>query len=164
MTSKPERYHMLAREIEAVIQGEPSRVARMASASCLMAQAFPETYFWTGFYIVDKYKENELVIGPYQGTLGCLRIPFSRGVCGACASRGETIIVKDVHAFAGHIACDSQTRSEIVVPVFDGPPESGEELFAVLDVDSTALGSFDADDKAGLERICNTLLLGATQT
>ncbi len=161
MTSKPERYKMLAREIEAVTQGEPSRIARMASASCLMAQAFPETYFWTGFYIVDKYKENELVIGPYQGTLGCLRIPFSRGVCGACASSGETIIVADVHAFAGHIACDSQTRSEIVVPVFD---EFEGELFAVLDVDSTALNSFDEDDKVGLERICTTLLLGATQS
>jgi len=96
---------------------------------------------------------------PYQGTLGCLRIPFARGVCGACATQKKTIIVADVHAFPGHIACDSQTNSEIVVPVFD---EAGA-LFAVLDVDSTSLDSFGEDDKAGLEAICASLLVGASQ-
>ncbi len=160
MTTKTERYNDVAREIAAVIDGEPSRTARMATASCLLSLAFPETYFWTGFYVVDPNKEAELVVGPYQGTLGCLRIPFARGVCGACATQKQTIIVKDVHAFPGHIACDSQTNSEIVVPVFD---EVGA-LFAVLDVDSTALDSFDAQDKAGLESICKTLLHGAPQT
>ena len=157
--TKPQRYSDVAREIAAVIEGEPSRTARMATASCLLSLAFPETYFWTGFYVVDSQKTEELVVGPYQGTLGCLRIPFSRGVCGACAAQKQTIIVPDVHAFPGHIACDSQTNSEIVVPVFD---EQGE-LFAVLDVDSTKLGSFDEDDQAGLEAICKTLLVGASQ-
>ena len=157
--TKSERYRDVAREIAAVIEGEPSRMARMATASCLLSLAFPETYFWTGFYVVDPHKEAELVVGPYQGTLGCLRIPFSRGVCGACATQKQTLIVPDVHAFPGHIACDSQTNSEIVVPVFD---ESGA-LFAVLDVDSTQRDSFDADDKLGLEAICKTLLIGASQ-
>ena len=157
--TKSERYRDVAREIAAVIEGEPSRMARMATASCLLSLAFPESYFWTGFYVVDPHKEAELVVGPYQGTLGCLRIPFSRGVCGACATQKQTLIVPDVHAFPGHIACDSQTNSEIVVPVFDG---SGA-LFAVLDVDSTQRDSFDADDKLGLEAICKTLLIGASQ-
>jgi len=157
--TKSERYRDVAREIAAVIEGEPSRMARMATASCLLSLAFPESYFWTGFYVVDPHKEAELVVGPYQGTLGCLRIPFSRGVCGACATQKQTLIVPDVHAFPGHIACDSQTNSEIVVPVFD---ESGA-LFAVLDVDSTQRDSFDADDKLGLEAICKTLLIGASQ-
>ena len=157
--TKSQRYSDVAREISAVIEGEPSRTARMATASCLLSLAFPETYFWTGFYVVDPNKTQELVVGPYQGTLGCLRIPFSRGVCGACAAQKQTIIVPDVHAFPGHIACDSQTNSEIVVPVFD---DKGG-LFAVLDVDSTKLDSFDADDQAGLEVICKTLLIGASQ-
>ena len=157
--TKSERYRDVAREIAAVIEGEPSRMARMATASCLLSLAFPESYFWTGFYVVDPHKEAELVVGPYQGTLGCLRIPFSRGVCGACATQKQTLIVPDVHDFPGHIACDSQTNSEIVVPVFD---ESGA-LFAVLDVDSTQRDSFDTDDKLGLEAICKTLLIGASQ-
>ena len=157
--TKSQRYSDVAREISAVIEGEPSCTARMATASCLLSLAFPETYFWTGFYVVDPNKTEELVVGPYQGSLGCLRIPFSRGVCGACATQKQTIIVPDVHAFPGHIACDSQTNSEIVVPVFDD--EGG--LFAVLDVDSTKLDSFDADDQAGLEAICKTLLIGASQ-
>jgi GAF domain-containing protein len=157
--TKAERYADVAREIAAVIDGEPSRTARMATASCLLSLAFPKIFFWTGFYVVDPHKERELVVGPYQGTLGCLRIPFAKGVCGACATAGETIIVDDVHAFPGHIACDSQTNSEIVVPVFD---ERGA-LFAVLDVDSTDFASFDETDRAGLEAICQTLLVGATQ-
>ncbi|WP_371398038.1 GAF domain-containing protein [Fretibacter rubidus] len=151
-------YKEVADQIAAVNAGEPSRTARMATASCLLSQAF-DYFFWTGFYVVDSHKDRELVVGPYQGTLGCLRIPFARGVCGACATQQATIIVDDVHAFPGHIACDSQTNSEIVVPVFtdDGA------LFAVLDVDSTALNSFDEVDKLGLEVICKSLLTGATQ-
>lgn len=156
--NKQQIYHDVGQQIAAVNEGEPSRTARMATASCLLSAAF-DYYFWTGFYVVDPHKTRELVVGPYQGTLGCLRIPFARGVCGACATQEATIIVDDVHAFAGHIACDSATNSEIVVPVFD---ESGA-LFAVLDVDSTAHGSFDADDKAGLEAIARDLLIGATQ-
>jgi L-methionine (R)-S-oxide reductase len=151
---KAQRYATVRAEIAAVIAGEPNCVARYASAASLLAQAFPERFFWTGFYLVDADKPGELVVGPYQGTLGCLRIPFGKGVCGLAAARRETIIVADVHAFPGHIACDSRSNSEIVAPVFapDGT------LAGVLDVDSTAFDAFDAEDKAGLEAICADLL------
>jgi L-methionine (R)-S-oxide reductase len=151
---KHERYAALRAEIAAVIAGEPNRVARLASAASLLAQAFPDRFFWTGFYFVDPDMPRELVIGPYQGTLGCIRIPFDKGVCGACATRRESIIVPDVHAFPGHIACDSRSNSEIVTPVFDA---SGD-LVAVLDVDSTQFDAFDAIDEAGLGAICADLL------
>jgi L-methionine (R)-S-oxide reductase len=151
---KPDRYRALRKEITAVVRGEPSMTARYATAACLLRQAFPETYFWVGFYIVDPQKPEELVVGPYQGTLGCLRIPFGKGVCGAAAQARQTIIVPDVEAFPGHIACDSRSRSEIVVPVFD----ANGALTAVLDVDSTLLAAFDQDDAAGLEAIMADLL------
>jgi len=151
---KRERYAVLRAEIAAVIAGEPNRIARYASAASLLANAFPERFFWTGFYLVDPDKPRELVIGPYQGTLGCLRIPFDRGVCGACASRRESIVVPNVHAFPGHIACDSRSNSEIVTPVFD----ANGDLAAVLDIDSTQFEAFDAIDEAGLSAICADLL------
>jgi GAF domain-containing protein len=151
---KRERYAALRAEIGAVIAGEPNRIARFASASSLLAEAFPGRFFWTGFYLVDPDKPRELVIGPYQGTLGCLRIPFDKGVCGACATRGESIVVADVNAFPGHIACDSRSNSEIVTPVFD----AHGDLVAVLDVDSTQFNAFDAIDEAGLRAICAELL------
>lgn len=150
---KAEIYKEVAGQIAAVIDGETSVTARYATAACLLSETF-EDFFWTGFYVVDPLKPSELVVGPYQGTLGCLRIPFGKGVCGASAAAGETVIVPDVHAFPGHIACDSRTNSEIVVPVFD----KDGNLAAVLDVDSTSLGTFDDIDKAGLEAICQTLL------
>ena len=137
-----------------MIAGEPNVIARYATAASLLAQAFPERFFWTGFYLVDPAKGDELVVGPYQGTLGCLRITFGNGVCGAAAAKRETVIVPDVHIFPGHIACDSRSNSEIVVPVFDA---SGA-LAAVLDVDSTDFNAFDAADQAGLEAICADLL------
>jgi L-methionine (R)-S-oxide reductase len=146
--SKPERYRLALEEITAVLEGEQDRVARMATVSAMLAIAFPE-FFWTGFYVVDPRRAEELVVGPYQGTLGCLRIAFSRGVCGAAARSRRTQLVEDVDAFPGHIACDSRTRSEIVVPVFD----PAGALIAVLDVDSTASAAFDAEDAAGLEAI-----------
>ena len=152
--AKHERYAALRAEIGAVIAGEPNHTARYATAACLLAQAFPERYFWTGFYPVDPEKPSELVVGPYQGTLGCLRIAFGKGACGAAAARKQTIVVPDVHAFPGHIACDSRSNSEIVVPVFD----AAGVLAAVLDVDSTAFDSFDPADQAGLEAICADLL------
>ena len=145
---KSQKYRETLEQIEAVIDGETSIIARYATAACLLSQNFDD-FFWTGFYVVDPDKDKELVVGPYQGTLGCLRIAFERGVCGACATQKKTIIVDDVHAFEGHIACDSQTNSEIVVPVFD----KAGELRAVLDVDSTDFGSFDEEDKRGLEAI-----------
>jgi GAF domain-containing protein len=137
-----------------VIAGEPNRIARYASAASLLAQAFAERFFWTGFYLVDENKPDELVVGPYQGSLGCLRIGFGKGVCGTAALQRTTIIVADVHAFPGHIACDSRSNSEIVAPVFD---VSGA-LAGVLDIDSTIVDAFDTIDRAGLEAICADLL------
>ena len=145
---KAARYAEVEQEILAVLDGEPDRVARMATVSSMLADAFP-VFFWTGFYVVDAAKSEELVVGPYQGTLGCLRIPFGRGVCGAAAAERKTQIVEDVHAFPGHIACDSRSASEIVVPVLD---PSGE-LIAVLDVDATEKAAFDAVDAEWLERL-----------
>lgn len=146
--SKKEKYREAAAEVAAVIEGEANLVARMATVSNILHHAF-DHYFWTGFYLVDRDKPNELVIGPYQGTLGCLRIPFTKGVCGAAATRRETLIVEDVHEFPGHIACDSRSESEIVVPVFD----RDGRLFAVFDVDSDRKAQFDETDREGLETI-----------
>lgn len=145
---KAARYDEVEAEILAVLDGEPNRVARMATVASMLADAFP-VFFWTGFYVVDEAKKDELVVGPYQGTLGCLRIAFGRGVCGAAATTGQTQIVQDVHAFPGHIACDSRSASEIVVPVFDA---SGA-LIAVFDVDATVTSAFDAADAYALERL-----------
>jgi len=147
-TDKAKAYAEVAAEIAAVVEGEDNLIARMATVAALLAASF-DAYFWTGFYLVDRDRPDQLVIGPYQGTLGCLRIDFGRGVCGAAAKSGRTQVVADVHAFPGHIACDSRSNSEIVVPVF-GPDGA---LIAVLDVDSMALGAFDAVDAAGLEAI-----------
>jgi GAF domain-containing protein len=120
-------------------------IALMSTICAILASRFPH-FFWTGFYRVCG---DRLVVGPYIGTVGCLQIEFGRGVCGTAAARRETIIVPDVAKFPGHIACDPNSKSEIVVPVFG--PES--ELIAVLDVDSDRLDAFDAEDARGLERI-----------
>lgn len=148
------QYEDLRAEIESVVAGETYIPARYASVACLLSEAFSPRFFWTGFYVVDPLKPSELVVGPYQGTLGCLRIPFGKGVCGTSAQTQETLIVPDVHAFPGHIACDSRTNSEIVVPVFD----AAGQLAAILDVDSEQLDAFDEIDRSGLEAICHILL------
>lgn len=153
---KATAYAQLAGEIASVVAGETSRTARYATTVSLLKAAFGERFFWCGFYEVDPLKQRELVVGPYQGTLGCLRIPFAKGVCGACATAGETIIVPDVHVFPGHIACDSASNSEIVVPVFD---RSGA-LVAVLDIDSTSFSAFDDVDVRGLEAACRAMMAG----
>lgn len=145
---KAARYLEVEKEIAAVIDGETNLVARMATIANILHHAF-DYYFWTGFYVVDPEKPGELVIGPYQGTLGCLRIPVGKGVCGAAAARQETVIVPDVHEFPGHIACDSRSESEIVAPVFD---REGT-LIAVFDVDSDRKAMFDDTDRVHLERI-----------
>ncbi|HUZ14271.1 MAG TPA: GAF domain-containing protein [Caulobacteraceae bacterium] len=145
---KAERYAALAEEIAAVLEDEPNRIARMASVAAMLAAAF-ETFLWTGFYLVDPDRPGELVVGPYQGALGCLRIALGAGVCGAAAAQRRTLVVPDVDAFPGHIACDSRARSEIVVPVLDG----AGALVGVLDVDSADAAAFDGVDAAGLERI-----------
>lgn len=145
---KAARYDEVEQEILAVLDGETNQVAKMATVSSMLADAFA-AFFWTGFYVVDDSKADELVVGPYQGTLGCLRIAFGRGVCGTAAATRETQIVEDVHAFPGHIACDPRSASEIVVPVVDG---SGA-LIAVFDIDATEKAAFDAVDAAALERL-----------
>ena len=154
MSAKAEAYQDVRKQIAAVIAGETSRTARFATASCLLREMFGERFFWTGFYEVDPARPDMLVVGPYQGTMGCLRIPFGKGVCGAAAATGETQLVEDVHAFPGHIACDSRSNSEIVVPVRD----RDGNLVAILDIDSTEFGAFDAEDQAGLEAVCGDLL------
>lgn len=140
-------YEDVESQIRGVLDGEPNLTARLATIACLLHNEF-DAFYWTGFYMVDPDKPDELVIGPYQGTLGCLRIAFGRGVCGTAAERGQTQVVADVHAFAGHIACDAASESEIVVPVFDQG-----RLIGVLDIDSTQTDTFDQNDAAALERI-----------
>lgn len=149
-----ERYAQVAAQLAAVVAGEPSLTARYATAACMLSHAFAPRFFWTGFYVVDPDRPHELVVGPYQGTLGCLRIAFGRGVCGTAAAEARTVLVPDVHAFEGHIACDAASRSELVVPVFD----KDGHLAAVLDVDSTEPDAFGDIDVQGLERICALLL------
>lgn len=146
--AKAERYAAVAQEIAAVLDGEPNLTARMATVASMLAASF-DHYFWTGFYVVDPDQDRELVVGPYQGTLGCLRIAFGRGVCGTAAATGETQLVPDVHAFPGHIACDGRSASEVVVPVFD---REGK-LIAVFDVDAITPAAFDETDAEWLEKI-----------
>ncbi|WP_430475388.1 GAF domain-containing protein [Thalassospira lucentensis] len=145
---KKSLYADAIKELVSITEGETNVTALMATVACILSEKF-DYYFWTGFYVVDPAKENELVVGPYQGTLGCLRIPFGRGVCGAAASTLETQLVADVHAFPGHIACDSRTNSEIVVPVINGDGQ----LIAVLDIDSVEHSSFDETDRVSLETL-----------
>ena len=145
---KAQRYAAVAEEIASVLDGEPNRVARMATVASMLSNSFAH-YFWTGFYVVDETKGDELVVGPYQGTLGCMRIAFGRGVCGAAAASRETQVVPDVHAFPGHIACDTRSASEIVAPVFD----VDGRLIGVFDVDSETPAAFDDVDRHWLETI-----------
>jgi GAF domain-containing protein len=146
--AKAERYAAVAEEIASVLDGEPNLTARMATVSSMLASSF-EHFFWTGFYVVDETKAAELVVGPYQGSLGCMRIAFGRGVCGTAAATRQTQVVEDVHAFPGHIACDGRSASEIVAPVFD----ADGKLIAVFDVDSDRPAAFDGVDRDWLERI-----------
>ena len=143
---KAARYAELEGEILSVLEGEPNRTARMATVASMLHDAMPG-YFWTGFYVMDG--PAEMVVGPYQGTLGCLRIRLGRGVCGTAAAERRIQIVDDVSAFPDHIACDSRSNSEIVLPVLD----AAGELIGVFDVDSTDFSAFDAVDAMWLERI-----------
>jgi GAF domain-containing protein len=143
---KREAYAVLAGHVDAVLAGIDDPVAAMATVSALLHHGFG--HLWTGFYRVVE-PGRLLRVGPYQGTLGCLEIAVGRGVCGTAAAERRTVVVPDVHAFPGHIACDARSRSEIVVPVFD----AAGALVAVLDVDSDRPAAFDADDAAGLERV-----------
>lgn len=145
---KDEKYQLLTEQIKALVEGETDVVAVMAN----VAAAIHETmgFFWTGFYRVIGH---ELVLGPFQGPVACMHIPFGRGVCGTAWQRGETIVVPDVEQFPGHIACSNLSRSEIVVPVLS---EAGE-VMAVLDIDSRNLATFDDTDRRHLEQICKLI-------
>ena len=146
---KRDAYEECYRAIEAIWNDEGGDalddIALMSTINSVLANRF-DTYFWTGFYRVCG---DRLVVGPYIGTVGCLQIEFGRGVCGTAAAKRETVIVPDVNQFPGHIVCDANSKSEIVVPVF-GP---NDELIAVLDVDSDQLNAFDEEDREGLEKI-----------
>ncbi|MEL6828641.1 MAG: GAF domain-containing protein [Pseudomonadota bacterium] len=148
-------YENLLIELPSLLEGETNQTARYATCASLLAQAFKPRFFWTGFYLVDPVKPDELVVGPYQGTLGCMRIPFGKGVCGVAAAERKTQLVPDVHAFPGHIACDSRSKSEIVVPIF---AEDGA-LAGVLDVDSTELNAFGETDQNYLEKLMQGLVI-----
>jgi GAF domain-containing protein len=144
--AKPQAYDQLQTHVASVLAGIDDDLAAMATISCLVHHAFG--HLWTGFYRVVE-PDRLLRVGAYQGPLGCLEIPFGKGVCGTAAATRRTVIVPDVEKFPGHITCDSRARSEIVVPVFG----TDSSLRAVLDVDSERLGAFDDDDAAGLERL-----------
>src|SRR5215217_8177123 len=145
--SKEEKYQALLPQIEALVGPETDLVANLANTMAALRQGFG--FFWVGAYLV---KEGELVLGPFQGPVACTRIPFHKGVCGACYTRQETILVPDVEAFPGHIACSSDSKSEIVVPVM-----KNGEVVMVLDVDSDVLNDFDQTDKIYLEQLAKLM-------
>jgi len=143
-TDKAGDYQRLALELAALLRGERNLIANAANTCALIFEVLPEVN-WAGFYFLDG---GELVVGPFQGKAACVRIALGRGVCGTAAAERRTLIVPDVHEFAGHIPCDAASRSEIVVPLL-----SGATLLGVLDVDSPRPGRFDAVDGTGLERL-----------
>ena len=147
--SKPEQYAQLAAQARALLSGESDHVANAANLSALVYHALPDLN-WAGFYFHDG---TELVVGPFQGLPACVRIALDKGVCGAAARTRQTQRVEDVEAFPGHIACDSASRSELVVPLL-----RGDELIGVFDIDSPKVGRFDADDQTGLEAIARVFV------
>jgi GAF domain-containing protein len=145
---KAELYAELVRAADALTDGEPDAIANMANIAALLWEYLPDVN-WTGFYrVVD----GELVLGPFQGKAACIRIPFGKGVCGTGAQSGETQLVADVHAFPGHIACDANSASELVVPV-----QRNGTVIAVIDLDSPTLNRFDAEDAKGVELVARMI-------
>ena len=147
--SKTAFYDSLLSQLQALIEGENDLIANLANTSALLNLAL-EDLNWVGFYLLKS--PDELVLGPFQGKPACLRIPVGKGVCGTAVASGQTQRVADVHAFAGHIACDGASNSEIVLPIFDQG-----RVVAVLDIDSPSLARFDAEDQIGLERVATAL-------
>lgn len=146
--TKKEKYEIVLPQIASVVSDEHDMVANMANIAAILHETFG--FWWTGFYRVDG---KELVLGPFQGPVACNRIAFGRGVCGTAWERGETICVPNVHEFTGHIACSSQSKSEIVVPVW-----RENQVIAVLDIDSAEYGTFDEVDKKYLEEVVKKLI------
>ena len=141
--NKTEKYEAFLSQLSALIEGETDETAVLANASAALATEFG--WFWTGFYLV---RGQELLLGPFQGTVACYHIPFGRGVCGSAWKQGKTLVVPDVELFPGHIACSSLSRSEIVVPIIDAKGQ----IRGVLDIDSTELATFDNTDQHYLEQ------------
>ena len=141
---KIEKYRLVYEQAKALIDNENDEIANMSNIAAVIHETF--RFWWTGFYrVIDK----ELVLGPFQGPVACTRIAYGKGVCGTAWKEGKTIVVKDVHEFPGHIACSSESKSEIVVPIF-----KDNQVVAVLDIDSENLATFDNIDKEWLENIC----------
>ena len=145
---KNEKYRLLERQVASLVEGETDVIAKMANIAAALHETFG--FWWTGFYRVVG---EELVLGPFQGPVACMHIPFGKGVCGTAWKRNETVVVPDVEEFPGHIACSSASKSEIVVPVHG----AAGEVTAVLDIDSDRLATFDEEDRVWLERIVTLL-------
>ena len=143
--SKAELYSTLAAQLTSLIADEPDATANMANCAALLYHSLPEVN-WVGFYLL---KDGTLVLGPFQGRPACVRIPLGRGVCGTAAARRQTLLVPNVDEFPGHIACDSASRAEVVVPLTN----NDGELVGVLDIDSPVVGRFDDEDKTGIEAL-----------
>jgi len=152
--NKSELYREVNMQVSALCQGEPNIIANLANVSAILFERLTDIN-WSGFYLMDfdvRGENEELVLGPFQGRAACVRIPVGRGVCGAAVSTNSVMLVDDVHAFDGHIACDAASNSEIVLPI-----NVGGKVVAVLDIDSPSHARFDADDKAGLEQLVSFL-------
>lgn len=143
-----EQYNQLSKQLDALLEGETNLIANLSNASALL-NTFLKEINWVGFYLMD---EGELVLGPFQGLPACVRIPVGRGVCGTTVAKEQTMVVDDVHAFPGHIACDAASKSEIVIPLI----KNGVVL-GVLDIDSPIEARFTSEDKEGLEKFVDVL-------
>ncbi len=146
--SKEENYELLIKQLDSLLEGETDLTANLANASSLLNQ-FLDQVNWVGFYLM---KKSEVILGPFQGLPACVRIPDGKGVCGTATAEKQTMLVDDVHQFPGHIACDAQSQSEIVVPII-----MGEQVFGVLDIDSPIKSRFDDTDQKYLEEFVETL-------
>ncbi len=149
--SKDKGYTLVTKQLSALLEGEPNVIANLSNASALLNQFLDRTN-WVGFYLYEE-ESNELVLGPFQGLPACVRIPLGKGVCGTAASERKTMLVEDVHAFPGHIACDAASQSEIVVPIV-----KDDKLIGVLDIDSPEKARFDEEDQRHLERFVEELV------
>ena len=147
MTDRKEQYKQLVQQLLALLEGEHAYMSVLANTAAALRDMFGERFFWVGFYMVS---EGELVLGPFQGPVACMHIARGKGVCGTCWEQEQTIVVPDVEQFRGHIACSSESRSEIVVPI-----KNRGEVKGVIDIDSRSLNAFDAIDAHYLEQIAD---------
>lgn len=153
--TKASEYHLTNAQLEAIIGDEANLIANLSNAAALLFTNLKEIN-WAGFYLFEP-ASGELVLGPFQGNVACIRIPVGRGVCGTSFETKQTLIVPDVHQFAGHIACDAKSQSEIVVPLL-----KGNHLIGILDIDAPIQNRFDEDDQAALEKFVQILLKNTT--